>query len=60
MTLLEEAVDGLSVTGCANVTFQDDVSPELIREKLVNIWDCASIYCNQEQRGVLETLVEDV
>ncbi len=59
-TLLEEAVDGLSVTGCANVTFQDDVSPELIREKLVNIWDCASIYCNQEQRGVLETLVEDV
>mgnify|MGYP006922398861 CR=1 FL=1 len=24
------------------------------------IWDCASIYCNQEQRGVLETLVEDV
>ena len=57
--LLEEAVDGLSMANCAYVMFHEDVSPELIRERVTSIRYCAYVICSQAQRAVLETLTED-
>lgn len=58
--LLEEAVDGLSAVDCGYVVFHEDVSPELIRERVTGICGCAQVICNQAQRAVLESLTEDV
>ena len=58
--MLENAADGVSVTDCATVQFAEDVTPELLREKLVSIGDCAAIQCTPEQRPVIEELAHDV
>lgn len=58
--LLEQARDGLSIEDCTNVAFDEDVEPELIREKLVSLSDCAAVLCNKEQQAVLTLIAEDV
>lgn len=58
--LLEQAEDGVSISDCSKVTFQEDVPPELIRERLVELADCAVVVCTAEQQPVLELIAEDV
>lgn len=59
--MLENAEDGLSAVGCANVSIDADVTPELLREKLVSIIDCASVSCaSKEQMDVVGLLARDV
>lgn len=58
--MLEEAEDGVSVMDCANVSFTEDITPELLREKLVSLTDCAHVRCSQEQRPVIEAIARDV
>lgn len=59
--MLEQAEDGLSVIGCAHIGIAADVSPELLREKLVSIVGCAFVTCaTQEQSSVVSLLAKDV
>lgn len=59
--MLEHAEDGLSAIGCAHISIAPDVTPELLREKLVSIIGCASVSCaTEEQRSVLSLLAKDV
>ena len=59
--LLSGAEDGVSILDCANVTISADVTPELLREKLVSVTDCASVSCaTREQMDVVEPLARDV
>ncbi|MDE7260739.1 MAG: hypothetical protein K2N78_01560 [Oscillospiraceae bacterium] len=58
--MLEAAEDGVSVMDCATVLIAEDVTPELLREKLVSIGDCATIQCTPVQRPVIEELARDV
>lgn len=59
--MLEQAEDGLSVIGCAHIGIAADVSPELLREKLVSVIGCASVTCaTEEQSSVLSLLAKDV
>lgn len=58
--MLEAAEDGVSVKDCASVSIAEDVTPELLREKLVSIKDCAAVQCTPEQRPVIEELACDV
>lgn len=58
--MLEAAEDGVSVMDCACVLFTGDVTPDLLREKLVSIGSCAAIQCTPEQRPVIEELARDV
>ena len=58
--LLESAEDGVSVTDCAQVDIAEDVTAELLREKLVSISDCAIVHCTREQRPAIEELAQDV
>lgn len=59
--MLENAEDGLSVVNCAHVSISADVSPELLREKLVSIISCASVSCaSKEQLDVVALLARDV
>jgi len=58
---LENAEDGLSVVNCANVTIAEDVTPELLREKLVSIVSCAAVICaSKEQMAVVQAVARDV
>lgn len=58
--MLEAAEDGVSVMACACVRIAEDVTPDLLREKLVSIRDCAAVQCTPEQRPVIEELACDV
>ena len=59
--MLEAAEDGLSAVNCAHVSFSADVSPELLREKLVSLIGCASVSCDsKEQLDVVALLAKDV
>lgn len=59
--MLENAEDGLSAVGCANVSIDADVTPELLREKLVSIVNCASVSCaSKEQMDVVGLLAHNV
>lgn len=58
---LEGAEDGVSVLDCAQVTFTEDVTPELLREKLVSIHDCSLVLCaTKEQQSAVEDVATDV
>lgn len=58
---LLERVDGmLGIEDCLSVTFREDVTPELIGEKLLRISDCTKVICTETQLAVLELLAEDV
>ena len=59
--LLESAEDGLSATDCANISIGADVTPELLREKLVSVINCASVSCaSKEQMDVIGLLAHNV
>lgn len=59
--LLESAEDGLSAVGCANISIGADVTPELLREKLVSVINCASVSCAaKEQMDVIGLLAHNV
>lgn len=55
--MLEHAEDGLSAMGCAHIGIDADVSPELLREKLVSIINCASVTCATEEQSSILSLV---
>lgn len=58
--MLEQAEDGVEIRDCLHVVFQEDVSPELIRAKLVGLADCVYVVCTEAQQAVLEQIAEDV
>lgn len=59
--MLEHAEDGLSAVSCAHIGIAADVSPELMREKLVSIINCASVSCaTEEQLSVVTLLAKNV
>lgn len=59
--LLADAEDGVSVMNCASVAFAEDVTAELLKEKLVSLSDCAAVICaDKEQKSVAEALARDV
>ena len=58
--VLESAAEGVSVVDCVKVQIAEDVSPELLKEKLVSISSCTSVMCTQEQRPVIEQVSHDV
>lgn len=58
--MLEQAVDGLSLSDCTKVEFDKDVPPELIRERLISITDCTKVVCSKEQRNAIELVATDV
>ncbi|MDE7220333.1 MAG: hypothetical protein K2O45_12045 [Oscillospiraceae bacterium] len=58
--MLEGAADGLSAMACARVSIAEDVTPELLREKLVSMIACACVDCTAAQRSVIESLAQDV
>lgn len=57
---LLESVDSLSIAECERVEFADDVSPELIREKLVKLVECELVVCTKEQRAPIELAAVEV
>ena len=59
-SLLERAEDGLDIIDCDEVTFQEDITPELIQEKLMRLIDCARVVCTEAQLPVLELVAADV
>lgn len=58
--MLEDAEDGVSVMDCAHVSFSEDITPELLKEKLAGLMDCAHVKCTGEQRPVIEAIAQDV
>lgn len=58
--MLERAERGLSVVSCAAVTVDEDVSAQLLQEKLVSIVACANVTCTEGQKAVIELVAEDV
>lgn len=59
-TMLENAPDGLSIDSCDHVLFAEDIPASLLKEKLVSLWDCASVSCTQTQKEVLLLSAHDV
>ena len=59
--MLEDEEDGVSVVECAYVSIAEDVTPELLREKLVSITECATVACaTKEQIAAAEPLAQEV
>lgn len=58
--MLEAAEDGVSVMDCAEVVFAGDITPALLKEKLVSLTDCACVNCTEQQRPVIEAIALDV
>ena len=56
--MLEHAEDGLSAVGCAHVGIAADVTPELMREKLVSVINCASVSCATKEQGNTLAMLE--
>ena len=57
--LLADAEDGVSIADCANVTFAEDVTPELLRGQLVSITDSIVFCAGKEQMNIVQALAED-
>ena len=58
--MLEQAEDGVEIADCLYVAFQEDVSPELIRAKLMRLADCPYVICTEAQQAALERIAEGV
>jgi hypothetical protein len=59
MKLLEQNPDGITVTDCVNITIVDDITPEMILDKL-ELSDCVNVVCTPEQRSAVEQVSDDV
>jgi hypothetical protein len=57
--MLLDATDGLFVTGCARVTLDEAIEPELIRQKLT-LQGCARVLCTEAQVGAVYDIANDV
>ncbi len=58
-TLLEKYPEGILITDCAMVKIAQDLTPELIMERLV-IEDCAQVFCTEEQESAVSAIARDV
>lgn len=58
--MLQNASEGVSITDCVNVSFSEDIPPELISEKLVSLTGCVNVCCTGEQYDVLAGIAKDV
>ena len=58
--MLENAADGVSLVSCSSVTVAEDITPELLREKLVSVAACSVVQCSEAQRPVIEEIAQDV
>lgn len=58
--MLESAPDGVTLTDCVTVQLRPDVTPELIRQRLVSVVDCVDVLCSDEQRSAVELVSENV
>ena len=50
---------GLTIEDCARVILSEDLTPELITNKL-RITDCAVVCCTKEQEEAVSMIAEDV
>ncbi len=57
--LLEKEPDGIHVCDCVNVTLDEDISNELILDKL-SFTDCVEIKCSPEQEAAVAAVATDV
>jgi hypothetical protein len=57
--MLLDAEDGLCVTGCARVTLEDAIEPELIQQKLT-LKSCAHVYCTDEQADAVYLIASNI
>lgn len=57
--LLDKSPDGVTVQNAANVTLADDITPDEILEKL-EIRNCASVICTQEQKGAVAAIGQNI
>jgi hypothetical protein len=57
--MLLDAAEGLFVTGCARVTLDETIEPELIRQKLT-LQGCARVLCTEAQVGAVYDIANDV
>lgn len=57
--LLADAEDGVSIADCANVTFAEDVTPELLKGQLMSITDSIVFCAGKEQMNIVQALAED-
>lgn len=57
--LLEQEPEGISVSDCMTVALDDDISNEMILEKL-SFSDCMQIKCSPEQEAAVAAISEDV
>ena len=57
--LLEKYPTGVLVTDCAMVKIAQDLTPELIMERL-SLSDCAQVFCTEEQEAAVSAIAEDV
>jgi hypothetical protein len=56
---LEDAPEGLTVHACAEVHLDEDITPELIGERLT-LLSCAEVHCTRAQRSAVERVARDV
>lgn len=56
--ILNASPEGLSVCDCINVTISEDVSPDLILERLT-LTDCINIVCPKSLMGVIPLIATD-
>lgn len=57
--LVEQELEGISVSDCLNVTLDADISNDLILEKL-SFSDCMKIKCSAEQEAAVAAVSQDV
>ena len=57
--MLEQEPEGISVSDCMKVRLDEDISRELILERLT-ISDCMRVICTEEQEEALSAVCEDV
>ncbi len=58
-SLLEQAADRLHVLECASVTVSPDVTPQLLKERLI-LEECALVHCPESLKGTLQLISHDV
>ncbi|MCM1050065.1 MAG: hypothetical protein NC433_16735 [Clostridiales bacterium] len=57
--LFENADDGIEVKNVASLKLKEDVTPEMILEKL-KIKNCATVKCSEEQESAVASVAENV
>ena len=57
--LLDECIQGLSIRDCRILHISEEIPPEQLLQ-LVDIRDCVTVVCSQEQRNAVELISRDV